>query len=144
VKWTKSTKFSEVKLYRIPEIPGSPFCPITALGRYYSYLGWNCRTQINPTLPLIMTLNKSRMKPVSTNFLRHKFQELLRRNNMVDTNFTLHSLRRTCAVIIDHEHRNQADLCAHGNWKSKAFLDYVNTLRGTKNSVTKKLVQHYK
>ena len=122
LKWSKTKQNDEVAIIRIPRLPGSPFCPIRLYREYLNYI--DCAPERQSPLLLIRD-NSARLQVVSAPFLNKYLRVAARELGLPSQDISLHSLRRTGAIIAKANGLEISDIKHMGTWSSDAIHCYL-------------------
>ena len=103
------------------KILGSPFCPVQAYINYIGYLG-GLRP---PHSPLLVINHGAWFQTASLGFIRKHVDELLEIIGLDSSRFSLHSMRRSGALVAKMAQIDISHIKSQGTWKSDAIWSYI-------------------
>ena len=123
LKWSKTRQNDEMSIIRIPRLDNSPFCPVRLFEQYKQSLGFTP----GKTAPLLMIRdNHDRLQVVSTAFLTKYLKTAAAAIDLPVKDISLHSLRRTGAIIARANGVDVSDIKHMGTWSSDAIHCYLS------------------
>lgn len=120
IKWSKTVQFSQrVRIIPLPAMPGSPFCPLTAVLQHFRI------TKEAGSTELAFLVNSKPCIPLTSPKFIEKLKDAITSMGLSSSEFSSHSFRRGGASYALQCGISSENIRILGDWKSNCYTSYI-------------------